>query len=237
MAAEGQRDEGPPLTELESLQLKSNQVTDDSLESTRRMISMCEDSKEAGIKTLVALDDQGGKFRCISDSQAAGTKTLELLDVQGEQLNRIEEGMDNMNAEMKQAEKHLTGMEKWCGLCIFPWRRQSKVQDTEASWSKANDKSNVKSPTKNGSKPSSSSGNVQSDGPYIQRINNDAREDEMEENMQSVGNILGNLKAMASEMGNEIETQNNQIDRLNTKSQLVDARIGLANKRTEKLLK
>ncbi|XP_059088100.1 synaptosomal-associated protein 25-like isoform X1 [Tigriopus californicus] len=213
MAAEGQRDEGPPLTELESLQLKSNQVTDDSLESTRRMISMCE------------------------DSQAAGTKTLELLDVQGEQLNRIEEGMDNMNAEMKQAEKHLTGMEKWCGLCIFPWRRQSKVQDTEASWSKANDKSNVKSPTKNGSKPSSSSGNVQSDGPYIQRINNDAREDEMEENMQSVGNILGNLKAMASEMGNEIETQNNQIDRLNTKSQLVDARIGLANKRTEKLLK
>ena len=34
---------GPPPTELESLQLKANQVTDESLESTRRMISLCED--------------------------------------------------------------------------------------------------------------------------------------------------------------------------------------------------
>ena len=108
----GAGDDGPPLTELESLQLKANQVTDESLESTRRMIQLCEDvssislpwvlpptylwalwaqylyycrlgwvfcyliylslaisllfiaiiqSKEAGIKTLVALDDQGGK--------------------------------------------------------------------------------------------------------------------------------------------------------------------------------
>ena len=54
-------------------------------------------------------------------------------------------------------------------------------------------------------------------GPYIKRINNDAREDEMEENMQAVGGILGNLKAMATDMGNEIENQNKQIDRLNTK--------------------
>ena len=44
MAVNGAADEdGPPLTELESLQLKANQVTDDSLESTRRMITLCED--------------------------------------------------------------------------------------------------------------------------------------------------------------------------------------------------
>lgn len=41
--AEPQQDEGPPLSELETLQLKANQVTDESLESTRRMISLCED--------------------------------------------------------------------------------------------------------------------------------------------------------------------------------------------------
>ena len=39
----GAGDDGPPLTELESLQLKANQVTDESLESTRRMIQLCED--------------------------------------------------------------------------------------------------------------------------------------------------------------------------------------------------
>ena len=34
---------GPQLSELESLQLKANQITDESLESTRRMISLCEE--------------------------------------------------------------------------------------------------------------------------------------------------------------------------------------------------
>ncbi|CAG7663431.1 unnamed protein product, partial [Allacma fusca] len=32
-----------------------------SLDSTRRMMQLCEETKEAGIKTLVALDDQGGE--------------------------------------------------------------------------------------------------------------------------------------------------------------------------------
>ena len=31
--------------------------------------------------------------------------------------------MDKINAEMKEAEKHITGMEKWCGLCVCPWNR------------------------------------------------------------------------------------------------------------------
>ena len=43
MAADGQVEEGPPLTELESLQLKANNITDDSLDSTRRMITLCEE--------------------------------------------------------------------------------------------------------------------------------------------------------------------------------------------------
>ena len=44
------------------------------------------------------------------------------------------------------------------------------------------------------------------------RITNDSREDEMEENMAGVGNILGNLKNMATDMGAEIEKQNKQLD-------------------------
>ena len=28
-----------------------------------------------------------------------------------------------MNAEMREADKHITGMEKWCGLCVCPWNR------------------------------------------------------------------------------------------------------------------
>jgi len=204
---------GPQLSELESLQLKANKITDDSLESTRRMITLCE------------------------EAQGAGSKTVEMLEQQGEQLNRVEQGLDGMNAEMKVAEKHLHGMEKWCGICVCPWNRADKVKD--ADWNNplsSDNKSNVVS-----SQPGNrGAGNVVSDGPggpYIQRINNDAREDEMEENMQAVGGILGNLKNMAADMGDEIERQNKQLDTIGGKTANVDVKVQHANTRTEKLLK
>ena len=76
-----------------------------------------------------------------------------------------------------------------------------------------------------------------SQGGYIQRINNDAREDEMEENMQAVGSILGNLKNMAQDMGDEIGKQNKDLERIGDKAAKVDVKVQNANTRTEKLLK
>ena len=40
-----------------------------------------------------------------------------------EQLDHIEEGLDNINNEMKVAEKALKKMGRFCGLCTAPWRR------------------------------------------------------------------------------------------------------------------
>jgi uncharacterized protein (UPF0335 family) len=40
-----------------------------------------------------------------------------------EQLERVEEGMDQINQDMKDAEKNLEGMEKCCGLCVLPWKK------------------------------------------------------------------------------------------------------------------
>lgn len=45
------------------------------------------------------------------------------LDEQGEQLDRVEENLDQINVDMKEAERNLTGLEKCCGLCVCPWRR------------------------------------------------------------------------------------------------------------------
>lgn len=49
------------------------------------------------------------------------------------------------------------------------------------------------------------------------RITNDAREDEMEENLVQVGSILGNLRSMALDVGNEIDIQNKQVDKIREK--------------------
>lgn len=42
----------------------------------------------------------------------------------------------------------------------------------------------------------------------------------MEDNLNAVGGIIGNLKNMAVDMGKEIDKQNNQLDRINDKVSL-----------------
>uniref|UniRef100_A0A1B6L6U0 Synaptosomal-associated protein n=1 Tax=Graphocephala atropunctata TaxID=36148 RepID=A0A1B6L6U0_9HEMI len=201
---------GPPRTELQELQLKAGQVTDESLDSTRRMLALCEESEETG------------------------AKTLDTLNHQGEQLDRIEEGMDQINADMKEAEKNLTGMEKCCGLCVLPCNKSASFKEDEGTW-KGNDDGKVVNnqpqrvmDDRNGLGPQSG---------YIARITNDAREDEMEENMTQVNTMIGNLRNMAIDMGSELENQNRQIDRINRKGESNETRIAVANQRAHDLLK
>ncbi|XP_018574487.1 synaptosomal-associated protein 25 isoform X3 [Anoplophora glabripennis] len=201
---------GAPRTELQELQLRSGQVTDESLESTRRMLALCEESHEVGMKTLVMLDEQG------------------------EQLDRIEDGMDQINTDMREAEKNLTGMEKCCGLCVLPCQKGSSFKEDEGTW-KGNDDGKVVNnqpqrmmDDRNGMGPQ---------GGYIGRITNDAREDEMEENVGQVNTMIGNLRNMAIDMGSELENQNRQVDRINLKGESNETRIAVANQRANKLLK
>nr|XP_045622163.1 synaptosomal-associated protein 25-like isoform X5 [Procambarus clarkii] len=198
-----------PRSDLQELQYKASQQTDETLESTRRMLSLCEESKEAGIRTLVALDDQG------------------------EQLDRIEEGMDQINADMKEAEKNLTGMEKCCGLCVLPCNKSSQFKEDESTWKGKEDGVVSSQPQR----VMDDRNGLGASGGYIGRITNDAREDEMEDNMGQVNTMIGNLRNMAIDMGSEIENQNRQITRINAKAGSNTARVNMANERAGSLLK
>lgn len=202
----------------EEIQLRAHQVTDESLESTRRILGLAIESQDAGIKTITMLDEQG------------------------EQLNRIEEGMDQINKDMREAEKTLTELNKCCGLCVCPCNRTKNFEsgkNYKATWGNGGDNSpsNVvsKQPGRvtNG-QPQQATGTAS--GGYIKRITNDAREDEMEENLTQVGSILGNLKNMALDMGNEIDAQNQQIQRITEKADTNKDRIDIANTRAKKLI-
>ncbi|XP_046442979.1 synaptosomal-associated protein 25-like isoform X1 [Daphnia pulex] len=201
----------PPVRQFANqLQQDIEDVTVESLESTRRMMLLCE------------------------ESQDVGAKTLENLHGQGEQLDRIEEGMDQINADMKEAESNLAGMEKCCGLCVLPCNKSSQFKEDEGTW-KGNDDGKIvnNQPTRvmddrNGVGPA---------GGYIAKISKDAREGEMEENMTQVSTMIGNLRNMAIDMGSEIENQNRQLDRINAKGESNENRIGVANQRAGQLLK
>nr|XP_006135460.2 synaptosomal-associated protein 23 [Pelodiscus sinensis]XP_014435152.1 synaptosomal-associated protein 23 [Pelodiscus sinensis] len=202
----------------EEIQLRAHQVTDESLESTRRILGLAVESQDAGIKTITMLDEQG------------------------EQLTRIEGGMDQINKDMREAEKTLTELNKCCGLCVCPCNRTKNFESGKSyksTWSDGAENSADRIVSKqpgrlvNNQQPQTTGG---ASGGYIVRITNDAREDEMEENLTQVGNILGNLKNMALDMGNEIDTQNKQIDRINEKADTNKDRIDQANVRAKKLI-
>ena len=96
--------------------------------------------------------------------------------------------------------------------------RTAKVKDADWNNPLAGDTSKIVSSQPGAGRSGNSS--VPDNAPqggYIQRINNDAREDEMEENMQAVGSILGNLKNMAQDMGDEIGKQNKDLERIGGK--------------------
>ncbi|KAG9265110.1 SNARE_SNAP25N and SNARE_SNAP23C domain-containing protein [Astyanax mexicanus] len=202
--------DAPQRSEVEELQRRANQVTDESLERTRNMKLLLEESKDAGIRTLVMLDEQG------------------------EQLERIEEGLDQINQDMREAEKNLTDMAKCCGLCSC-----DKLKNFEASgaykkvW--GNNQDGVVS-TQPPSRVLDEREKMTMSGGYITRVTNDAREDEMEENLAQVGSILGNLRSMALDMRNEIDTQNVQIDRIQGKAIVNESRINEANQKATKLM-
>ncbi|XP_034149469.1 SNARE_SNAP25N and SNARE_SNAP23C domain-containing protein [Esox lucius] len=201
----------PVRTEHDELHRKADHVTDESLESTRRMMQLVEESRDKGILCLVMLDEQG------------------------EQLERIEEGLDQINSDMKEAEKNLTDLGKCCCLCSC-----DKLKDFEESgaykkvWGDSQD--GVVS-----SQPSSHVADEREQmvmsGGYIHRVTNDSREDEMEENLRHVGSMLGNLKSIAQDVGNEIDTQNLQINRIDVKTNLNVSCIDAASRQAKNLMK
>lgn len=202
----------------EEIQERANQVTDESLESTRRMLQLTEESRDMGVKTMT------------------------MLDQQGEQLRNVEKGLDQINQDMKEAEKNLTDLNKCCGICVCPCSRVRNFETTEGYKKAWNNNSGNSDKVISDQPGHVSNGQQQqnanrSGGPYIKRITNDAREDEMEENLDQVGNIIGNLKNLALDMGNEIEGQNEQIGRITTKAEANRTRIDEANTRANKLIK
>ena len=59
----------------------------------------------------------------------------------------------------------------------------------------------------------------------------------MEENMEQVSAMVGNLRNMANDMGQEVERQNVQLDRINLKAGSDITRVKMANDQAAALMK
>uniref|UniRef100_A0A674CUK2 Multifunctional fusion protein n=1 Tax=Salmo trutta TaxID=8032 RepID=A0A674CUK2_SALTR len=165
-----------------------------------------------------------------STSKDAGIRTLVMLDEQGEQLDRVEDGMNHINQDMKEAEKSLKDLGKCCGLIICPCNKMNS--GGSKAWGNNQDGVVASQPARVVDEREQ----MAISGGFIRRVTDDARENEMDENLEQVGGIIGNLRHMALDMGNEIDTQNRQIDRIMEKADSNKTRIDEANQRATKML-
>ncbi|XP_062995956.1 synaptosomal-associated protein 25-like [Elgaria multicarinata webbii] len=197
--------------ECENVEQRIHQVNNESLESTRRMLQLVDESKDAGIRTLVMLDDQG------------------------EQLDRIEDGLDQIIQDMKEAEKNLTDMAKCCGLFVCPCAKLKNLKAMEANKAAASsdqDKVVSRQPC-----VVADGNQMVMSGPFIQRVMKDDVEEEIEQNLTQVDSMLSNLRSMAVDMSNEIDVQSKQVDNIKDKANANVISINAANNQTTKMLK
>uniref|UniRef100_A0AAX7TPY0 Multifunctional fusion protein n=1 Tax=Astatotilapia calliptera TaxID=8154 RepID=A0AAX7TPY0_ASTCA len=169
-----------------------------------------------------------------ADQLADEVRTPDLLHhrrlPRDEQLDRVEDGMNHINQDMKEAEKNLKDLGKCCGLFICPCNKMKS--GASKAWGNNQDGVVASQPARVVDEREQ----MAISGGFIRRVTDDARENEMDENLEQVGGIIGNLRHMALDMGNEIDTQNRQIDRIMEKADSNKTRIDEANQRATKML-
>ena len=115
--------------DLGGLQIKCNEKTDETLESTRRMLDMCSEAKQV-IFNLIFFNLTF--FEC-----QAGTKTLMSLDDQAEQLDNIEGNLDKINNDMAESEKAIKDMDRAFGIIPKFWKTNNGFKEDKETWGEA----------------------------------------------------------------------------------------------------
>jgi synaptosomal-associated protein 25 len=137
---------------------------------------------------------------------------------------------------MDKAEKHLTNLQKFAGLFVLPWQRVGGKHRTVTN-SSTTHSSEKSSPTIAEPKVHKTYEKETPTSEYITRITNDSREDEMNNNLDSISSFLGNLKENGMRMGDALEKQNEKLDRIAKKNEAGVERVADATKQTQNILK
>ena len=139
------------------LEQRIDHVTNESLSATRRIRQVAEETNQMGVETLITVNEQG------------------------EQLDNVERRLDEINVDMKRTDQHLTELEKCCGCftcCCGRPANYTKRRDYKQVYGRARQEEEVVT-----EEPTGGGGRGQPQGPFIKRITNDEREEEMEENL------------------------------------------------------
>ncbi|XP_023327624.1 synaptosomal-associated protein 25 [Eurytemora carolleeae] len=163
-----------------------------------------------------------------AEAKDSGMKTLIALDDQEELIDKFESAADGINQDMALAEKALKAMDMACfGLIPRFWVKDKGFKEDDAVWG---DQKVV------GAGPPPPATELR-DGAFVATILCDAREEEMEENMEQVSAMIGNIRNMSNDMNTALVRQNQTLDRINAKAGSDITRVKMANERAAALMK
>lgn len=208
------------------IQAKMEAKVDDSLQATRRMKRMVEESRTAGAAALTSLEHQGRQ-----------------LDHVERELDAVDAGVAKSSAVVKELERCCCyDLCCWCCCCFGGRKNPHDEEEGIVSWSRDSDEnvSVVRTSQYNnhGLDKSFSHSLASSFGAgLLHRITNDAREQEMDENLGEVNDTIAVLRNMALDQGTTITQQNQQISRITDHTNATDSRIAGVNTRVKNLLK
>lgn len=195
------------------------------------------------------------------DSEAMGVATAEELVQQGEQLDNVERKLDTVNADLKTSQKHLNSIKSIFGGIKTWWNKKDEQaipeepprREPNRHLQEAIERESTRPP---GTHPAlrlrsddgsgfydeadsgAASGGAHGGQQQQQQKSSEqsSYEAQLDENLDEMSVGMSRLKSLAMGLGDEIETQNDQVDRITGKVDNTDERIRDKNAQMRRIL-
>ncbi|KAI3467266.1 hypothetical protein Pfo_023929 [Paulownia fortunei] len=178
-------------------------------------------------------------LKIAEDIRQDATRTLDTLHQQGEQIHRTHVMAADMDRDLSKGEKLLNNLG---GMFSMPWKPKKTRNITGPKTSKDdNDRGKRSTPEqreKLGLAPAPQGRGRRTPPPEptnaLQSI--EVEKTKQDDALSDLGNILGELKGMAVDMGSELNRQNKALDYLQDDVEELNSRVKGANQRARRLV-
>ncbi|XP_029654024.1 synaptosomal-associated protein 25-A-like [Octopus sinensis] len=159
----------------------------------------------------------------INESEVVGISTAEVsltffisqqLSQQGEQLRNIDAKLGMMDENLNESQKNLNGMNSFFRSFFSP--KKSKISSTTVNQKNTESKSSF----------------VQNDPPQIQTTGTS----DLDDNLGMIASGIGRLKGLAIGLNDEIDQQNKDLVKLNSKTAKIDLKLSSQQAQIKKII-
>jgi len=195
------------------MQQKMERKNNNMLQSTERSLRMLEESEQLGVATAVELDRQG------------------------EVLRRTETRVDKMQEDLKQSDRHLRSIKSLWGAFMNKFSKEPPPSSVSEDVG-MNNGDMLKPKSTNPFEDDSGSSSPISGGNSFRReramTSSNRRtptsvEDQIDDNLDLMGNQLAKLKGLGRDLHGELVAQDSILDRLNQKTARTDSKMHATN--------